>query len=85
MTTRIKIAQNTTDVRVCFVNGRAVSTIIKQEDGKYRVVKMYDGYVKDCDSYSEAREEAVTAGVQTPPRQTVKSTSNVTTLKAAAS
>lgn len=76
MTAQIKILKNTSDVRIAYKNNRAIATIIKQPDGKYRVVKMYEGYVKDCDSYNEARTEALTAA---PLRQT----SNVRQLRTA--
>jgi hypothetical protein len=66
MTTTIKISANSSDVRIAYVNGRAVSTIVKLENGHYRVVKLYDQYVKDCDTYSEARQEAIHAAPLRP-------------------
>jgi len=61
MSAQIKIANNTSDVRICYRNNRAVATIVKQADGKYRVVNLYAQDVTDCDSYSEAREKAMGA------------------------
>lgn len=61
MSAQMKILKNTSDARIAYVNNRAVSTIIKLENGNYRVVKLYEGYAKDCETYSEAREEALNA------------------------
>jgi len=66
MTTQIKLAANTSDIRIAYVNGRAVSTIVKLENGNYRVVKLYDQYVKDCETYSEARTTALEASPLRP-------------------
>lgn len=60
-TTKIEFTTNTTDVRVVFKNNRAVATILKMEDGRYRVVNLYNQFVKDCDSYTEARNEGMMA------------------------
>lgn len=61
MSAQIKMLKNSSDIRVAIVNNRVVSNIIKLENGNYRVVKLYEGYAKDCETYSEAREEALSA------------------------
>lgn len=60
-TTKIEFTTNTTGVRIAFRNNRAIATIEKTDDGKYRVINLYNQFVKDCDSYTEARNEALTA------------------------
>jgi hypothetical protein len=55
----IRFAHNTTDVRMVFENNRAIATIAKMENGNYRVIRLYDEVVVDCDSYNEAREKAL--------------------------
>lgn len=60
-TSKIEFTTNTTDVRVVFKNNRAVATILKMEDGKYRVVNLYNQYVQDFDNYSDARKEGLSA------------------------
>ena len=60
-TSKIEFTTNTTDVRICYKNNRAVATILKTEDGKYRVVNLYNQYVQDFDSYNDARKEALMA------------------------
>lgn len=62
----IKFAKNSTDIRIAYNNGRAVASIVKLPTNQYRVVKMYDGFVWDCDSYSEARDIALNAPTTLP-------------------
>ena len=69
MTTQVKFT-DTPEVRIVYNNNRATATIIKLDDGNYRVVKLYEGYVKDCDSYSEARQEALAAAPLPPAKKT---------------
>jgi hypothetical protein len=64
----IKYSKNSTDVRICYKSGRAVSTIQKMEDGKYRVVKLYEEEVTDCGTYNIAREVAKSAAMTQAPR-----------------
>ena len=61
MSAKIKMLKNTSDIRIAVVNNRVVSNIIKLENGNYRVVKLYGGYAKDCESYAEAAQEALNA------------------------
>lgn len=60
---KVEFAKNSTDIRIVYNNNRAVANIIKMDNG-YRVIKFYEGIVWDCDSYKEAREEALNAAVQ---------------------
>ena len=69
MSNQIKFAFNSTDVRIAYTNGRAVATIIKDEDGNYRVVKMYDGQVQDCKTYTEARAVALESSIATTSKR----------------
>lgn len=64
----IKYSKNDSNLRICYKSGRAISTIQKMEDGKYKVVKLYEEEVKECDSYSIAREEAMSAAMTQAPR-----------------
>jgi hypothetical protein len=64
----IKRALNNPDLRICYKSTRAISTIQKMADGKYQVVKLYDGEVTECKEYSEAREEACRAAFTQAPR-----------------
>ncbi|MNY39653.1 hypothetical protein D3C86_1743470 [compost metagenome] len=59
---------NTTDIRNVFTNGRATATIVKNADGKYTVIKLYENAVQACDSYTEAREAALAARTTSPDR-----------------
>ena len=61
MSAQIKMLKNSSEMRVCYNNNRAISTIIKLDNGNYRVIKLYEAEAKDCDTYSEAREEAMKA------------------------
>ena len=54
MTAQIKILKNTSDARIAYVNNRAVSTIIKIENGNYRVVKLYEGFASASGASIEA-------------------------------
>lgn len=65
MTQKIVYSMNTTDIRNVFTNGRATATIIKGQDGKYTVVKLYENAVQECDTYSQAREAALSARTTT--------------------
>ena len=56
---KIEFTTNTTDVRIVYKQNRAVATILKTDEGRYRVVSLYNQYVKDFDSYNEARTEAL--------------------------
>ena len=64
----IKFSHNSPDIRICYKSSRAISTIEKMPNGLYRVVKLYEGEVKDCDTYTEAREEAKNASMTQAPR-----------------
>ena len=66
MSQKIVFSVNTTDIRNVFTNGRATATIIKNSDGKYTVVKLYENAVQACDSYTEAREVALSARTTSP-------------------
>lgn len=67
----IKIA-NDPGVRICYKSSRAVSMIEKMPDGRYRVVKLYEGTVETCDTYKQAAEEAKSAAMTQQPRSTVR-------------
>lgn len=64
----IKFLSKDSDLRVCYKSSRAVSTIQKMADGRYQVVKLYDGEVGQFDDYNEAREVACSAAMTQPPR-----------------
>lgn len=64
----IKYSANSTDVRICYKSSRAISTIEKMANGLYRVVKLYEGEVQDCDNYTIAREVAKNAAMTQAPR-----------------
>lgn len=68
----VKIAKNTPDVRIVYKNARAIAQIMKLENGKYRVTKLYEMEVKDFDGYSAAREEAIAAKPLMVPTVVVK-------------
>lgn len=64
----IKYLNDKSDIRICYKSSRAVSMIQKMPDGRYQVVKLYDGQITECDNYNEAREEACSAGMTKAPR-----------------
>ena len=64
----IKMLNDNSDYRVCYKSSRAVSIIQKMPDGKYVVVKLYDGEVTDHDSLGKARVEACSAAMTQAPR-----------------
>lgn len=63
----IKISSNMPELRICFLSGRAVSTIQKMPNGKYVVVKVYENSITECNRYSEARKEAEGAAMFADP------------------
>lgn len=68
----IKYSANSTDVRICYKSTRAVSTIEKLPNGLYRVVKLYEAEVQDCDNYTIARDVAMSAAMTQAPRKRSK-------------
>lgn len=57
----IKFSKNSTDIRIVYKDRRAIATIERTDKGKYRVIRLYNQLVWDCDSYTEAREMALDA------------------------
>ncbi|MDX9668658.1 hypothetical protein [Pseudomonas sp. P8_250] len=43
-------------------------------DGKYKVVKLYDGEVSECNKYSEAKQAASSAAMMPAPAATANGT-----------
>lgn len=59
-------------VRVCYNSSRAISTIVKMADGKYQVIKLYEGITETCDTYRQAADSAKSAAMTQQPRSTVR-------------
>lgn len=57
----IKFSKNSTDIRIVYKDRRAIATIERTDKGKYRVIRLYNQLVWDCDSYTQAREMALDA------------------------
>ena len=55
----IKFSKNSTDIRIVYKDRRAIATIERTDKGRYRVIRLYNQLVWDCDSYTQAREMAL--------------------------
>jgi calcineurin-like phosphoesterase family protein len=55
----IKYADNSTEVRDVYFDNVCVATIIRQETGKYLVVKHYPTSVWETSRYTDARDYAL--------------------------
>ena len=73
----IKFLNDYSDIRVCYKSSRAVSTIQKMPNGKYQVVKVYEGEITECKKYSEAKQEAESAAMLPAPQQAPQDNSDL--------